>query len=54
MIEIEFLQDYKCCWKKGQRRAVTFDFAYVMLDLGIARAVDGTTAEDLERRIEEK
>ena len=41
MIEVEFLRDYGCCWKKGDRRKVREHFAFVLLNQKIAKRLDG-------------
>jgi len=40
MVEVEFIQDYKCCWKKGDRREVQDHFAYVLIEQGIAKKIE--------------
>ena len=40
MIWIELLRDYKCGWKKGDRRDVLPHFAKTLIDLGFAKAID--------------
>jgi len=39
MIKVEFLRDYKCCWKKGDTRKVLPHFAAVLIENGIAKRV---------------
>jgi len=39
MIEIEFIQDYKNCYKKGDRKSAQPHFAAVLIDLGYAKAI---------------
>ena len=34
MVEVEFLKDWKCCWKKGQRAKIREHFALALLDYG--------------------
>lgn len=36
MVEIEIIQEYKRCWKVGQRRVVSDDFAFVLIEGGYA------------------
>lgn len=40
MKTVEFLEDYKCCWKKGDVGDVLPGFADVIIAAGIAKAVD--------------
>jgi len=40
MIKVEFLQDYQCCWKKGQIGNVLPHFARVLINQGIAKQID--------------
>lgn len=40
LIEIEFIQDWKDCWHKGDRREVQAHFAFAMIEAGIAKRVD--------------
>ena len=39
MIKVEFLEDYKCCWKKGQVGNLLPSFAQIVLEAGIAKRV---------------
>ena len=39
MIKIEFIQDFKSCYKKGDTRTVHLHFAKVLIDGGLAKAV---------------
>ena len=41
MVKIEFLQDYKCCWKKGDTGDVLEHFAQVLIEQGIAKQIEG-------------
>lgn len=45
MIKIEFIQDFKSCYKKGDMRTVHLHFAKVLIDGGFAKAV-GVPQED--------
>ena len=40
MIKVEFLEDYKCCWKKGQVGNVLPSFAEIVIGAGIAKRLD--------------
>jgi hypothetical protein len=40
MIEIEIIREYKCCWRVGQRRTVSDEFAHVLIEGGYARDVE--------------
>jgi hypothetical protein len=40
LIEIEIIREYKCCWRVGQRRAVSDAFAHVLIEGGYARRVE--------------
>jgi len=40
MIEVEIVREYKCCWQVGQRREVSDEFAYVLIEGGYARKVE--------------
>jgi len=40
VIEVEIIREYKCCWKIGQRREVSDEFAQVLIDGGYARRVE--------------
>jgi len=40
MIEVEIIREYKCCWRVGQRRAVSDEFAHVLIEGGYARKVE--------------
>jgi hypothetical protein len=40
MIEIEFIQDFKKCRKKGDREKVHPHFAQVLIEQGLAKAVN--------------
>ena len=40
MITVEFLEDYKCCWKKGDVGTVLPNFAAIVIEAGIAKEVD--------------
>ena len=40
MITVEFLEDYKCCWKKGDVGTILPGFATVVIDAGIAKEVE--------------
>jgi len=39
MVEIEFIRDYKECYKKGDRKSALPHFAAVLIDLGYAKAL---------------
>lgn len=39
MVEIEFIQDYKNCYKKGDRKSALSHFAAALIDLGYAKAL---------------
>jgi len=39
MVKIEFLEDFQCCWKKGDVGEVLDRFAHAMIEQGIAKAV---------------
>jgi len=43
MITVEFLRDYKCCWKAGDTREVTDYFGDVLIEAGVAKRVDAPT-----------
>jgi hypothetical protein len=45
MIEIEILREYKCCWRVGQRREVSDEFAHVLIEGGYARKVEPAEAK---------
>ena len=40
MTWIKFLEDYQCCWKKGEIGEVSEQFAYAMIERDIAKAID--------------
>jgi len=40
MVFIEIIREYKCCWQVGQRRAVSDEFAHVLIEGGYARKVE--------------
>jgi hypothetical protein len=44
MVEIEIIREYKCCWRVGQRRAVSDEFAFVLIEGGYARKVEPVEA----------
>lgn len=37
---VEFLRDYKCCWKEGDVGEVSLQFGTVVVEAGYAKAVD--------------
>jgi len=41
--EIEFIKDYSCCWKKGDRfrRNGRPQFAAVVIEIGYAKVITG-------------
>ena len=39
MVNIEIIREYKCCWRVGQRREVSEEFAHVLIEGGYARKV---------------
>ena len=45
MIEIEIIREYKCCWRVGQRREVSDEFAHVLIEGGYARKVEPAEAK---------
>jgi hypothetical protein len=45
MIEVEIVREYKGCWRVGQRREVSDEFAYVLIEGGYARKVEPEMAE---------
>ena len=40
MVFIEIIREYKGCWRVGQRREVSDEFAYVLIEGGYARKVE--------------
>ena len=40
MVKVEFLEDYKCCWKKGDVGNLLPSFAEVVIDARIAKRLD--------------
>jgi len=40
MVTVEFLQDYKCCHKKGETFKALPHFAQTLIENGIAKRVD--------------
>ena len=40
MVKIEFIQDYKCGYKKGCVKNVLPHFAYALIKAGVAKAID--------------
>jgi len=40
MVMVEFLEDYQCCWKKGQVGSVLPYFANTLIKNGIAKRLD--------------
>lgn len=40
MVEIEIIREYKCCWRVGQRREVSDEFAVMLIEGGYARKVE--------------
>lgn len=40
MVEVEIIREYKQCWRVGQRRAVSDEFAYVLIEGGYAKRVE--------------
>jgi len=45
MVFIEIIREYKCCWQVGQRRAVSDEFAHVLIEGGYARKVESAEAK---------
>jgi len=40
MVFIEIIREYKCCWRVGQRREVSDEFAHVLIEGGYARKIE--------------
>jgi len=47
MVMVEFLQDYQCCWKKGQVGEVLPHFANKLVERGIAKRLDAPKAHKM-------
>lgn len=54
MIPIEFLKDYKSCYKKGDRKDALPHFAKVLIDLGIAKRLDRPPKHKMVERAEKE
>ena len=46
MIEVEIIREYKSCWYVGQRREVSDEFAYVLIEGGYAKRINSETMKD--------
>ena len=40
MVKIEFIQDFKSCYRKGETRDVQPHFAKALIDSGYAKAIE--------------
>lgn len=54
MIEIEFIRDYKRCYKKGRRKKVHPHFAKDLIDLGFAKALSAPPKNKMVERAEKE
>lgn len=40
MPKIKFIKDYKACYRKGDTKEVTAEFAYMLINAGFAKSID--------------